>query len=82
MVNFPKPSLVWVPPQFLQKQELVSGRQEFPGKNIPVSSTVDNSIGKCDNVIIDRMKTVAVMAFQELVDGRFLLSNCCREFPK
>lgn len=45
-------------------------------------STVATSIGKFDNVIIDRMQALASMVFQELEDGRFLLSNCCREFLK
>jgi hypothetical protein len=37
VVNLPKSSLLGALPQFLQKQELVSGSQDFPGKSIPVS---------------------------------------------
>lgn len=35
--QLPQTSLLWAPPQFLQKQGLVSGCQDFPGKNLPVS---------------------------------------------
>lgn len=35
--QLPQTSLLWAPQLFLQKQELVSGCQDFPGKNLPVS---------------------------------------------
>lgn len=44
----------------------------FQERVSPFQSTVADSIGKWDNVIIDRMRSVAVTAFQGMVDSCYL----------